>query len=179
VAGSSQKILLGVFGAPHGIRGEVRLKSFTADPAAIATYGPLQDERGARSFTIEALRPIGKDMFVARVQDIADRSAAEALNGMRLFAAREALPAPEEDQFYHADLIGLRVENHHGEILGSVVAVHNFGAGDIIEIAPPYDTGAKTTAMVTFSRAFVPIVDIAGGRIVVVNDPFTAEETSN
>jgi 16S rRNA processing protein RimM len=179
VSGSSAKILVGVFGAPHGVRGEVRLKSYTADPAAITTYAPLSDESGTRHFSIERLRSIGKDMFVARVKGIDDRGAAEALNGIQLFTARDALPPLEEEEFYHADLIGLRVENGGGEVLGSVVALHNFGAGDILEIAPPPDAAHKTSAMLAFTRALVPVVDVTGARIVVAIDPFLAEQNSN
>jgi 16S rRNA processing protein RimM len=179
VAGIPPRILVGVFGAPHGIRGEVRLKSYTADPAAIGAYGPLHDESGARRFSIDALRPIGKDMLVARVAGVADRSAAEALNGTELFVPRDALSAPEADEFYYADLIGLRVENQDGEIFGSVVAVHNFGAGDILEIAPPGNALNKTTAMVAFTRALVPVVDISAARIVLATDPFAGEERAD
>jgi 16S rRNA processing protein RimM len=179
VIGSSPKILVGVFGAPHGIRGEIRLKSYTADPAAIATYAPLSDESGTRSFALEKLRPLGKDMFVTRVKDVSDRNAAEALNGIELFAAREALPAPGEEEFYHADLIGLRVENEQSEVLGTVIALHNFGAGDILEIAPSPGAQDKATAMLAFTRVLVPIVDVAGGRIVVTGDPFAAEDNSD
>jgi 16S rRNA processing protein RimM len=179
VAGSSTKILVGVFGAAHGIRGEMRLKSFTADPAAVGTYGPLRDESGARVFELEALRPTGKDMFVARIKGIADRSAAEALNGIQLFVARDVLPPPEEEEFYRADLIGLRVENEAGDLLGTIVALHNFGAGDILEIAPPSDAADKTTAMVAFTRALVPVVDVAGGTVTVANDPFAEQGSSD
>jgi 16S rRNA processing protein RimM len=180
VTGTVSKILVGVFGAPHGIRGEMRLKSFTGDPAAIATYVPLQDESGVRNFIIEALRPIGKDIFVARVQGVADRNAAEAFNGTELFVPREALPPPDEGEFYQADLIGLRVEDDQRRVLGSVVAVHNFGAGDILEIAPSTDAADQTTTMLAFTRALVPVVDVEGGRIVVASDPFaaSAEEKS-
>jgi 16S rRNA processing protein RimM len=172
VPGSSAKILVGIFGAPHGIRGEVRLKSYTADPVAIRDYGALHDESGARSFTLEALRPAGKDMLVVRVKGVSDRNAAEALTGMELFAARDAFPPPEEEEFYYSDLIGLRVENEGGEVLGSVIALHNFGAGDILEIAPPPDTRDRTTAMLAFTRALVPVVDVTAGRVVVTIDPF-------
>jgi 16S rRNA processing protein RimM len=177
VTGTSREILVGVFGAPHGVRGEVRLKSYTADPAAIRTYGPLLDASGTRRFVIEALRPTGKDMFVARVKGVSDRESAEALNGTQLFVARDVLPAPEEEEFYYADLIGLRVDSEHGEVLGSVIALHNFGAGDILEIAPPPDAADKTTAMLAFTRALVPIVDVPGRRIVVVVDPFVESST--
>jgi 16S rRNA processing protein RimM len=179
VPGTPQKILVGVFGAPHGIRGEVRLKSYTGDPAAIGGYGPLYDESGARRFSIDALRPIGKDLFVARVAGVGDRSAAEALNGTELFVPRDALSALEEEEFYYADLIGLRVENEDGEIFGTVVAVHNFGAGDVLEIAPPADAANKTTAMLPFSRALVPVVDVSAARIVVATNPFAGDERAD
>jgi 16S rRNA processing protein RimM len=179
VDGSSPRILVGVFGAAHGIRGEIRLKSYTADPAAISTYGPLHDESGAGVFEIEKLRSTGKDMFVARVKGVTDRSAAEALSGIRLFVARDVLPPPEEEEFYHADLIGLRVENERGDLLGTILALHNFGAGDILEIAPPPETRDKATAMLAFTRALVPTVDIAAGRVVVANDPFVEEASSD
>ncbi|MGA8602570.1 MAG: ribosome maturation factor RimM [Beijerinckiaceae bacterium] len=175
----SSKILVGAFGAAHGIRGEVRLKSFTANPAAIGIYGPLQDESGTRHFMIEALRPIGKDLLVARVNGVSDRNAAEALNGTELFVSRDALPAPDEGEFYHADLIGSRVEDDQGRVFGSVVAVHNFGAGDILEIAPSTDAADQTTAMLAFTRALVPVVDVEGGRIVVASDPFAESAEEN
>ncbi|MEA2840276.1 MAG: rRNA processing protein RimM [Methylobacteriaceae bacterium] len=177
MTGSSPKVLVGVFGAAHGIRGEIRLKSFTADPKAIGMYQPLHDETGTRGFILEALRPIGTDMFVARVKGVPDRKSAEALNGIELFVPRDALPSPDDEEFYHTDLIGLRVENERGESLGSVVALHNFGAGDILEIAPPPDAPDRTTAMLAFTRALVPVVDVAGGRVVAASDPF-AEEAS-
>jgi 16S rRNA processing protein RimM len=179
VTGTSREILVGVFGAPHGVRGEVRLKSYTADPAAIRTYGPLLDASGTRRFVIEALRPTGKDMFVARVKGVSDRESAQALNGTQLFVARDVLPAPEEEEFYYADLIGLRVESEQSEVLGSVIALHNFGAGDILEIAPPPDAADKTTAMLAFTRALVPIVDVPRRRIVVSVDPFAAGDESS
>jgi 16S rRNA processing protein RimM len=171
VDGSPPKILVGVFGAAHGIRGEIRLKSYTAEPAAIGTYGALHDGSGARVFEMEGLRPVGKDMFVARVKGVADRNAAEALNGIELFV--------DEEEFYHADLIGLRVENGGGDLLGTIVALHNFGAGDILEIAPPPNAPDKTTAMVAFTRALVPVVDVAGGRVTVAGDPFAEQGSSD
>lgn len=178
MAGGSSKILVGIFGAPHGIRGEVRLKSYTADPMAIGTYGPLHDEGGARSFVLEAVRPLGRDMLVVRVQGIDDRNSAEALKGTQLFVPREALPPIEEEEFYHADLIGLRVEDVRGGLLGIVVSLLNFGAGDILEIAPPPDAPDRTTAMLAFTRALVPVVDLAAGRIVAATDPFAEEPAS-
>lgn len=167
-------ILLGRLGAPHGVRGEIRLQSFTADPAAISTYGPLFDASGARRFVISALRPLAKDMFVARLENVADRSAAAALTGVELFLPREALPAPDEDEFYLADLEGLRVETRDGETLGVVIAVRNFGAGDILEVRPP---DAGETLLLPFTKAVVPIVDVAGGRIVA-EPPILDEDAS-
>ena len=131
------RVCLGQIGAAHGVRGEVRLRSFTAEPAAIANYGPLEAEDG-RVFEIETLRPAkspDQHHFVARLAGIADRSAAERLANIKLYVPRERLPAPEEpDEFYHADLIGLAVVDSAGQRLGSVVGIHNFGAGDLIEV---------------------------------------------
>ncbi|WP_024881273.1 ribosome maturation factor RimM [Methylosinus sp. LW3] len=157
-------VLLGRLGAAHGVRGEIRLQSFTADPSAISTYGPLFDARGARRFVIASLRPIGKDMFVARLEGVRDREAAMALTGVELYLPRAALPEPEEDEFYLADLEGLRAETPAGETLGVVIAVRNFGASDLLEVRPP---AGGETLLFPFTKAVVPIVDLAGGRVVV------------
>ena len=130
-------VLLGRFGAPHGVRGEIRLQSFTADPLAIASYGPLFDKSGARSFVLAHVRPQGKDMLVARVEGVTDRAGAERLARIELYAPRAKLPEPDEDEFYLADLEGLRAETVEGATLGHVLAVRNFGAGDILEVRPP------------------------------------------
>lgn len=160
----TQRILVARIGAPHGVRGEVRLFPFTGDPAALLDYAPLTDAAGRRTFSIVALRP-GKDHFVARLKGIEDRTAAEALTNLDLYVPRDALPPPEdEDTFYHADLIGLAVMDAAGERIGTVVALHDFGAGDILEYAP---ASATKTAMVPFSREAVPVIDIAGGRVVI------------
>jgi 16S rRNA processing protein RimM len=157
------RVCLGQIGAAHGLRGEVRLRSFTADPAAIANYGPLETEDG-RVFEIANLRP-AKDHFVATLSGIADRDAAERLANTKLYVPRERLPEPAEpDEFYHADLVGLSVVDRAGKHLGAVVAVHNFGAGDLIEVRP--DAGGKTE-LLPFDAATVPEVDIAAGRLVV------------
>jgi 16S rRNA processing protein RimM len=161
---SSDLILVGVFGAPHGVRGELRLKSYTADPMAIADYAPLTDAAGKRRFVIEAARPVKDDMLVVRVAGIADRDAAAALTNVRLHVPRSVLPpVEEEDEFYQADLVGLRVETSGGEALGVVGAVLDFGAGDILEVTPP---GGGTPFLLPFTKATVPVVDIAGGRLV-------------
>ena len=158
------RVCLGQFGAAHGLRGEVRLYSFTADPPAIAGYGPLESEDG-RVFEIEAIRP-AKDHFVARISGVADRNAAELLKNVKLYVPRERLPEPDEpDEFYHADLIGLSVVDREGQKLGTVVAVHNFGAGDLIEMNP--EAGGKTE-LLPFDEFHVPVVDIAAGKLVIV-----------
>jgi 16S rRNA processing protein RimM len=160
---ASARVCLGQIGAPHGVRGEVRLRSFSADPDAIAAYGPLETEDG-HVVQIESLRR-AKDHFVARLAGVADRDAAERLTNIKLYVLRERLPAPDHaDEFYHADLIGLAVVDRDGRKLGTVVAVHNFGAGDLIEVRP---TDGNTTQMLQFNEATVPVVDLAAGRLVV------------
>jgi 16S rRNA processing protein RimM len=158
----AERICVAQIGGAHGLRGEVKLKSFTGDPMAVADYGPLTSEDGA-SFEIEALRP-AKGHLVARFRGIEDRGAAERLANVRLFVPRARLPPLEADEFYHADLIGLSAVKADGIEIGTVVAVHDFGAGDILELAPQ---GSGTTILVPFTAAFVPSVDIARGRIVV------------
>jgi 16S rRNA processing protein RimM len=161
----AERIRVARIGAAHGVRGEVKLWPFTQDPMAVASYGPLETEDGTRRFEIESLRP-AKDFLVARIAGIADRDAAETLTNLDLFVPRERLPAIEEqDTYYHADLIGLAAVTADGNALGTVTAVHNFGAGDIIEIAP-VDGGAPL--MLSFTEAAVPKVDLKAKRIVVV-----------
>jgi 16S rRNA processing protein RimM len=159
-------ILVAQFGAAHGIKGEVRLKAYTQDPMAVGDYGPLIAADGRR-FEIEAMRPAAgsssSDMLVVRIKGVSDRNAAEALNRLELSVPKDALPPAEEGEYYHADLIGLRAETPSGTILGTVVAVPNYGAGDLLEIAPA--TG--NTILVPFTDAVVPEVDIAEGRVVV------------
>jgi 16S rRNA processing protein RimM len=162
-ARADQRVCVGRFGAPHGVRGEVRLQSFTGDPMAIADYGPLESKDGKLTFEIEALRP-AKNVLVARLKTITDRDAAEKLRNVELYVARDRLPAPETDEFYHADLIGLAAVDTAGHELGSVVAAHDFGAGDILELRVP---GASNTVMLPFTAETVPQVDIANGRIVI------------
>ena len=149
-------------GAAHGVRGQVKLWTFTEDPFAVKDYGPLTTRDGARQFEVTSARE-ARGHLVATLKGIATRDEAERLNGLELYIARERLPETEDDEYYHADLIGLAAVTTGGEPLGKVVAVHNFGAGDIIEIAPP--KGA--TMLLPFSNAVVPTVDIAGGRVVI------------
>ena len=156
-------IALGRFGAPQGVRGEIRIQSYTAEPAAIGGYGPLTDATGARVFTVKVVRPLRDDMLVARVEGVATREAAAALTGVELHARRSQLPPPEPDEFYHDDLIGLAATTLDGEPLGRVVAVLNHGAGDILELE-----GGR---LLPFTKAVAPEIDFAAGRIVIVPPP--------
>jgi 16S rRNA processing protein RimM len=149
-------------GAAHGVRGEVKLWPFTEDPLAVMQYGPLSTKDGARQFEVVRARE-AKDHLVAAFKGVVTRNDAERLNGLELYIARDQLPATDDDEYYHADLVGLAAVNSAGEPIGRVVAIHNFGAGDIIEIAPPQ--GA--TMLLPFTNAVVPTVDLAAGRVVV------------
>lgn len=167
--GRRDRILVGEFGRAHGVRGEVRLKSHTGDPAAIIGYNPLEAEDGAR-VVLAGLRPVSgtHDMFVVRVEGISTREAAEALTRVRLYVPRDRLQVDlDEDEFLQADMIGARVEDAAGAVIGRLVAFHDFGGGDVIEIAPALGLGRRSSALLPFTRAFVPVVDVAGGRIVV------------
>jgi 16S rRNA processing protein RimM len=149
-------------GAAHGVRGAVKLWTFTEDPLAVKHYGPLMTKDGARQFEVTHVRE-AKDHLVATLKGIATREDAERLNGLELYVSRDKLPDTDEDEYYHADLIGLAAVNAADEPLGRVIAIHNFGAGDIIEIAP-----AKGASMLLpFTNAVVPTVDLAGGRVVI------------
>ncbi len=161
--GSDRHVVLGVITGAHGIRGEVKLKSFTEDPQAIAGYGPLDTPSGA-VLEITALKPV-KNGFIARIKGIGDRNQAEALKGTELRIDRDRLPAPGAEEFYHADLIGLLAETAQGDSYGKVIAVHDFGAGDLLEIQL---AGTSTTELVPFTRDTVPKIDIAAGTLVVV-----------
>lgn len=159
---SDEPILVGHVGAAHGIRGEVRVKSFTDPMDALADYGPLDAGDGLR-LTIERMRDQGT-MLVVKFREIADRTAAEKLNGRDLFVDRSVLPElGDEETFYHADLIGLDAVDTAGDLWGHVVAVPNFGAGDLLEIRPV--DGA--TFLLPFTRACVPVVDVKAGRVVI------------
>jgi 16S rRNA processing protein RimM len=157
------RICLGQIGAAHGVRGEVRLRSFTADPQAITAYGPLETEDG-RVLEIETLRP-AKDHFVAQLAGVSDRDAAEKLTNLKLYVPRVRLPELNAaSEFYHADLIGLVVVDRTGKNVGVVIAVPNYGAGDLIEVKP--QAGGKTL-LIPFDSANVPVVDVAAGKIVI------------
>lgn len=155
-------ICIARIGAAHGVRGAVKLWTFTEQPLAVMNYGPLATKDGTRKFEIATARE-AKGHLVATLKGIATREDAERLNGVELYIAREKLPATGEDEYYHADLIGLAAVTPANEPLGHVVAIHNFGAGDIIEIGPAH--GA--TMLLPFTNAVVPSVDLASGRVVI------------
>jgi len=159
----AERICVAQIGPAHGTRGEVRLKSFTADPMAVKDYGALETEDGTATFRIEALRP-AKSHLVAQLAGVRDRTAAERLANVRLFVPRERLPKPNADEFYHADLIGLAAVTSDGRALGTVVAIHDFGAGDILELR---QEGRPDTVMLPFTTTTVPVVDVTGRRIVI------------
>jgi 16S rRNA processing protein RimM len=156
------RVLLGEIVGVHGVQGQVRVRTHTADPLDVVAYGPLTAEPGGRTLVLEGVREVKGAVVIARVPGVADRDAAAALKGLRLYVARSALPAPEEEEFYHADLEGLQAELTEGGALGRVRRVVNFGAGDMLEI-----DREGGSLLVPFTRAIVPVVDLAGGRIVV------------
>ncbi|HEU0223452.1 MAG TPA: ribosome maturation factor RimM [Paracoccaceae bacterium] len=153
-------VCVGAIAGGFGVQGEVRVKSFCAEPEAIGRYGPLLTEDGSRSFGLKILRPIPNGL-TCRLTGVATREEAEALKGTRLYAPRERLPALPEDEFYYADLIGLAVSDTGGNPLGTLRAIHDHGAGDILEITGP------RALLIPFTRACVPVVDLAAGRLVV------------
>ena len=160
-------VQMAVIGAPHGIRGELRVKTFTGDPLALGDYGPLYDKSG-RAFEITDIRPAGT-VVVVRFKGVLDRSAAEALTGTELFVDRSALPeAEDDDEFYYADLIGLEVRDETGAPVGKVTAVQNFGGGDILEIA----YAGRKELMIPFTAAAVPEIDVKAGFVRI--DPAAA-----
>jgi 16S rRNA processing protein RimM len=158
----ASQVCVARIGAAHGVRGQVRLWTFTEDPFAVTRYGALCTLDGSRQFEVMQAHE-AKGYLVANLKGIGAREEAERLNGLELYVPRERLPATAADEYYHADLIGLRAETAAGEPLGTVIAIHNFGAGDIIEIAPP----KGETVMLPFSNAVVPTVDLAGERVII------------
>lgn len=155
-------ILLGAIIGAHGLKGEVKVKTFTETPDGLGAYGPLHAKDG-RNFTVADIRAIDAAMAVVRFEGVGDRNASEALRGVELFVSRGALPATEAEEFYHADLIGLRAEDGEDRLIGHVRGIHNFGAGDVLDIEKP----DGSDALLPFTCEFAPIVDVKGGRIVV------------
>lgn len=156
------RLCVGAISGSFGVRGEVRLKSFCAEPTAIADYGPLYTEDGARSFKITLTRPVAGGLG-ARLSDVSTKEEADALRGTSLYVSRDKLPVLPDDEFYHADLIGLEARDTGGAVLGTVIAVHNHGAGDLLEIG----TAGKPSVLLPFTMATVPTVDLATRRVVI------------
>jgi 16S rRNA processing protein RimM len=162
---TTDRIIVGAIAGSFGVQGEVRLKSFCADPAAIAGYGPLYTEDGTRSFKVKLTKAVSGGLG-ARLSGVETKEQADALRGTSLYADRARLPRLPDDEFYHADLIGLTVKDPGGALIGTVQAVHNHGAGDLLEIMGP---GMKSSLLLPFTRATVPLVDISSG--IIVADP--------
>ncbi len=162
-APAADRVCLGVIVGAHGIRGGVRIKPFTARPRDVAAYGPVTDASGRRRFRLKVTGERG-GVVLGQIEGVADRDAAEALRGVRLYVPRAALPAPEEEEYYHADLIGLPVDLEDGSRFGTVRALYDFGAGDVIEVQP---AAGGMPLVLPFTREYVPVVDLAGRRIVV------------
>lgn len=160
---STDRVCVGAIAGSFGVKGEVRLKSFCAEPEDVASYGPLVSEDGERSWEIEITRAV-KNGFAARLTGVTSKEAADALRGTRLYAPRDKLPDLPDDEYYYADLIGLLVSDTGGEPIGKVKAVLNHGAGDLLEVAGP---GMKSPLLLPFTLAVVPTVDLKSGRIVV------------
>jgi len=170
---SSARVSVGVFGAPHGVRGELRFKSFTGDPLAITAYAPLTDTTGERRFVFQKARPLKDDMLVVSVKGISDRDSAAALTGTEVFVPRAQLPPPDEDEFYHVDLEGLTAIDPQGQRLGHVSAVLNFGAGDILEVT---GEGDAPPMLVPFTKAIVPTIDFDAGTLTIIMPDFIGDE---
>ena len=164
-------VLIGVVLGAHGLKGEVKVKTFTDTPDSLGAYGPVFAGDG-RQFVIAGTRLAKADEVIVQLKGISDRNAAESLKGQRLFIPRAALPPPEDEEFYHVDLIGLAVEDASGASLGRVRGIHNFGAGDVVEI----EAAEGSTSFIPFTREAVPVVDIAGKRIVANPPRDTADE---
>ncbi len=168
----SSRVCLGVITGAHGVRGTVRVRPFTAEPEAVSAYGEVSTEDGTRQFGLTVVGRAPKAQVLVRLTGVDDRAAAKALKGTRLYVPRERLPPAGEEEYYHADLIGLAVEEVGGRALGTVKAVHNFGGGDVMEVV----AADGASIMVPFTRAVVPVIDLASGRIVIDPPPGLLEE---
>lgn len=169
---ATARVLLGEIAGVHGIRGDVLIHTYTADPQSIAAYGPLSNEAGTAVYEITVVRTTDKGV-VAKITGIPDRTTAEKLRGTKLYVGRARLPEPDAAEFYHADLIGLHAIGTAGNPIGEVIAVQNYGAGDLLEIRRP---GGKTTELIPFADAFVPAVDLAAGIVTVVIPDFAPDD---
>lgn len=169
---TAKQVCLGIVTGPHGVRGAVRIKSFTEAPEDVARYGTLTDGTAVRRFELRLIG-ISKGVLIARLSGVEDRDQAEALRGLRLYLPRSALPETEAEEFYHADLIGLEAVLGDGTPIGQVRAIHDFGAGDTLEVARP----GAAPVMVPFTRAVVPSIELAAGRLVLDPPPGLLDES--
>jgi 16S rRNA processing protein RimM len=160
---SAKRILLGRIAGAHGLKGDVVVHTYTEAPEDIGSYGPLADATGTRSLSLDVVRVTDKGV-IARVAGVADRTRAEMFKGMELWVERDRLPDTADDEFYHADLVGLRAVSPDGQTIGWIIAVQNYGAGDLLEIRL---AGVKRTELVPFTDPFVPEIDLAGQRVIV------------
>ncbi len=167
---SAPRVCIGAVIGAHGVRGQVRIKSFTADPVAIGDYGPVETETGERRFTVMVVGQ-AKGAVIARLDGVTGRDAAEGLKGVRLYVPRDRLPETAEDEFLYTDLVGLQAEDGSGRVLGRVRGVFDFGAGDVLDV-----TGPEGSLMVPFTRQAVPEVDVANGRLVIHPPAFAEDE---
>ena len=164
-ARASKKACLGAFAGAHGVKGVAKIKTFTQSPENIAAYGPVISEDGARLFTLKLLKVLNDGVVLVSAPEIASREDAESLKGVRLYVDRDVLPAPDEDEFYLDDLVGLQAFDEDGAPLGVVKAVYNFGAGDVLELSDI--PGVKGLRLVAFTRENVPVIDIAAARLTL------------
>lgn len=160
---SNPRVCVGVIAGSFGVRGEVRLKSFCAEPSSIGDYGPLATEDGTRQFKVTIARPV-KGGFGARLSGVSTKEAADALKGVRLYANRASLPDLADDEYYHSDLLGLEVRDTGGVLLGKITSVHDHGAGDLLEVSGAL---VGSSVLIPFTREAVPTVDLTLGRVVV------------
>ena len=165
MAECDKRLCVAVIAGAHGIGGAVKVKTFTSEPESIGSFAALTDDSGqAVSLRVERVQ---KGVVIARIEGVRDRTGAEGWKGRELYVARDALPGLDAEEFYHADLLGLRVEGDEGADLGRVVAIHDYGAGDLLDI----ETADGKTLVLPFTKAVVPVIDLAGGRIVVAPPP--------
>lgn len=171
-----KRICLGAFAGAHGVKGDTLIKAFTETPKSVAAYGPVETEDGARAFTLRYLRDHKPGFVIVRAPEIASREDAAALKGVRIYVDRTALPAPDDDEFYLDDLIGLTAVDENGADAGRVTAVHNFGAGDLIELGDI--PGVNGPRIVAFTKEAAPSVDLAGGRITILRAAIEAMDAA-
>jgi 16S rRNA processing protein RimM len=168
-------VLLGRITGVHGLKGEVKITAYTGEPEDIAAYGALTTVDGERHFRISAIRSVKGGTVIAALHGVTDRDEAEKLRGTELYVSRAALPAIEDaDEYYHSDLIGLKAVSPDGETIGKIVAVHNFGAGDLLEVR---FEGERQAQFVPFENAHVPRVDLDAGEAVVLKPAYEGQST--